>query len=91
MSLFRKTLFCEIAVPNLHKNLTSNLRILRLYEGLTQEQVSCIANVSRSTYNRIEQGKSTPDLPTLCLLATYYRIEIDLLVGTDLFENYRKK
>ena len=84
MLLLRKILHCEVTVHNLQKHLTSNLKALRLYEGLTQEQVSEIALISRSTYSRIESGKSTPDLPMLCLLANHYQVGIDMLVGTDL-------
>ena len=91
MLLNRISNACEITVRNLQEYLTSNLKTLRLYEGLTQEQVSEIAMISRSTYSRIESGKATPDLQVLCLLADYYEIGIDLLVGTDLKKSMRKQ
>lgn len=84
MSIKPEPLFCEPVLCNLIECLKSNLRMLRLAKGLTQEQVSEIALISRSAYSRIESGKRNPDIPTLCLLADYYGIGLDVLLSTEL-------
>lgn len=71
-------------ICDLHNNLQTNLKILRILEGHTQEQVSEILMISRSSYSRLESGKALPDLDTLCRISDYYGISIDQLIGHNL-------
>ncbi|WP_342778039.1 helix-turn-helix transcriptional regulator [Streptomyces hundungensis] len=45
------------------------MRAARLYANLTQEKVALRAGIDRATYNRIEQGHSSPGLDILILIA----------------------
>ena len=37
------------------------LRLIRIDNRLTQEQIATLLNISRSSYNRYETGKRTPN------------------------------
>lgn len=45
------------------------MRAARLDANLTQETVALRANIDRATYNRIEQGHSSPVLDSLIRIA----------------------
>ena len=59
--------------------LAKNIKLFRLYNGYTQQQVADILNVDRSTYAYYESGKSVPDIETIIKLARLYNISIDFL------------
>lgn len=61
--------------------LAKNIKLFRLYNGYTQQQVADILNVDRSTYAYYESGKSVPDIETIIKLARLYNISIDFLLG----------
>jgi len=46
-----------------------NIRAARLYANLTQEAVALRAGMSLASYNRVEQGHSSPLLDTLIRIA----------------------
>ena len=58
-----------------------NIRALREENGLTQEDLSKILNVSQVAYSYYEIGRR--DIPTavLILMADYYGCSIDYLLG----------
>ncbi len=60
--------------------LTDNLRKAR---NLTQDQVANYLNVQRTTYTRYETGTNKPDYETLCKLATYFQVSLDLLLDHE--------
>ncbi|MEF9984397.1 MAG: helix-turn-helix transcriptional regulator [Oscillospiraceae bacterium] len=58
------------------------LKVLRKENGLTQEQLAEIVNVSNRTVSRWENGNNMPDLDILIQLSDYYKIELrELLEG----------
>lgn len=57
------------------------LKELREYEGLTQNEVAKILNVTRSTYAGWECGKDIIPIPKLNDLANFYHVSLDYLVG----------
>lgn len=59
------------------------LKKLRKEKKLTQEDVSKVLNIARSTYNGYEQNISEPNIDTLCKLADYYDVSLDYLVGRE--------
>lgn len=59
------------------------LKELRKTKCLTQDEMSKILNIARSTYNGYEQKISEPNLETLCKLADYYNVSLDYLVGRE--------
>lgn len=61
--------------------LCERLKEKRKKANMTQEQVSKILGVSRSTYGYYETGKNEPDLKTLTKIADLFETSIDYLAG----------
>lgn len=57
------------------------LRELREKEGLTQAQLADILNISRATLGYYENAERTPDIETLDLAASYFKVTSDYLLG----------
>ncbi|WP_326592886.1 helix-turn-helix transcriptional regulator [Streptomyces brevispora] len=58
------------------------IRAVRLHANLTQEAVSLRSGVSLASYNRIEQGHSSPMLDTLIRIADAIGVDLAALVRT---------
>ncbi|WP_329460894.1 helix-turn-helix domain-containing protein [Streptomyces sp. NBC_01431] len=56
------------------------IRAARLHANLTQEKVALRAGLDRATYNRIEQGHSSPVLDSLILIADAIGVPLEDLV-----------
>jgi len=61
----------------LHRNLVR----LRTNAGLTQQELSDAAGVSRSTVARIESNRQSPGVETLTRLADALGVTLDHLTG----------
>ncbi|MCI1072163.1 helix-turn-helix domain-containing protein [Lactococcus lactis] len=57
------------------------LKELRKEKGLTQQKVADILNISQPNYRRWESGESRPSVETLVMLADYFDVSTDYLVG----------
>jgi len=66
------------------KTLCKNIKLLRSFHRLSQEEVAGIINIARSTYSTYESGARTIDLQTIDSLARLYNISFDSLVNHDL-------
>ena len=65
-------------------SLARNLKLKRKQLGLTQQLMSDLLNLERSTYAYYETGKTSPSLETLSKLAAMFDCSIeDLLRETD--------
>lgn len=65
--------------------LLNRLLELRMKNGLTQEDLSQLLGVARTTYAMYEQGKRQMDYELLLKLCDYYKVSLDYLFGrTDL-------
>lgn len=51
--------------------------------GFTQREVAKEVNLPQSTIAKYETGKLEPSLETLGLLADFYNISVDWLLGTN--------
>ncbi len=60
--------------------LAENLRKLREYRNLTQQQVADLINLSRSSYTYYENDGREPSLDTLLSLAKLYNTSIDTML-----------
>lgn len=60
-----------------------NLKKLRLEKGKTQSEMAHFLNVANGTYNTYETGKFEPKIETLKVLADYYNVSLDYLVGRE--------
>lgn len=65
---------------NERTKIARSIRLLRLYNGYTQKQVSSWIHISRSAYCQYELGKRTPDTSTLLSICTLYAIPIESLL-----------
>ena len=74
-----------------------NIYALRKKQGLTQEELAGLVNVSFQAVSKWENGKSLPEIATLPILANVLRCNIDSLLGyaaeqrkiTDYEERYK--
>lgn len=61
--------------------LGANIKENRMREGLTQEQLAYNLGVSSQTISRWENGTTYPDIVMLPIIADYFHISIDMLMG----------
>lgn len=57
------------------------LKELRSDLSLTQEQFATVLNLSRSTVAYYESGMRSPDIQKLILIADYFNVSLDYLLG----------
>lgn len=69
-------------MPN--RQLADNLRYLRKRNGLNQDDMKDILNISRQAYSNYERCERTPDLDTLVRLSQFFRVTIDDMIFTNL-------
>lgn len=63
--------------------LSKKLRDLREKCGYTQQQIANVLNIDRSTYSYYETGKTSPDIPSLIVLANVFSVSIEELLGQE--------
>lgn len=63
--------------------ISENIRRMRTESGLTQEQLAENVGVSAQAVSRWENGSSYPDITLLPVLANYFGISTDTLLGAD--------
>lgn len=63
--------------------LGENLKKFRLQRELTQEQLADILGVSAQAVSRWENGTTYPDITLLPVIASYFEITLDELMGMD--------
>lgn len=61
--------------------LKDALRRFRKYMKITQKQAAKAAHVSERNYQSYEYGKAVPAVSFMILLADYYDVSLDYLVG----------
>ena len=67
-----------------------NLKALRLQKGLTQEALADIFGVSFQSVSRWERGESYPDITLLPVIATFFGVTVDSLLGVGKVQNEEK-
>jgi len=63
---------------------TSNLKLLRKHRGKTQDELSFILGMKRSTLSGYENNIAQPGIDSLIKISAYFRISIDTLIKVDL-------
>lgn len=58
-----------------------NLKALRKERGITQENMANSINTSRSCISNYESGNREPDNETIRIIADYFGVSIDFLLG----------
>lgn len=61
-------------------SLPTNLKKLRNKRGITQQRVSDMTGITRSTYTGYEIGVCEPSIKTLILLSKFYDTTLDGLI-----------
>jgi len=61
--------------------LGDNLRRLRKKKKLTQQQIADLLKINRVTYTQYELNKREPDNSTLDMLADFFKVSVDHLLG----------
>jgi transcriptional regulator with XRE-family HTH domain len=94
--LFDAFLFAIIqAIKILYKvirMLGDNLRIMRKYRNLTQNDMAAHLKIQRQTYSTYERGISIPDALTLKKISGVLQCSADhLLADADVFNRYIKR
>ena len=56
----------------------------RIDAGYTQIQVANITNIARSSISKFETGTQEPDLEQLGVLAQFYNVKVDWLLGVTI-------
>ncbi|OPJ60390.1 helix-turn-helix domain-containing protein [Clostridium oryzae] len=64
-------------------NIGSKIATNRKKKGITQEQLADFLCVSKPAVSKWESGQSYPDITLLPLLATYFNISVDELLGYE--------
>lgn len=73
---------------NVHSSVNSNIKKLRLENGLTQTELANILDVSQKEYWRYEQDRYSINIFLLAQLAIFYNVSLDWISG---FHDERKK
>ena len=64
----------------------NRLRNLRKEKGLTQDELSKMLNVTKSTISYYENSKRTPTIANLHELANVFNVSFDYLIGNDKYQ-----
>lgn len=72
-------------------NYNEIIKILRVNNGLTQQQMSEYLDVDRSSFSHYEKGDVKPDVYTLMKLARIFNVSMDDMVGFNDLNNSGKK
>ena len=73
--------------------LNKNLRFLRKHknDGLSQENLANVLNVSRAALVAYEKGYAEPRLSILNTIAEFFEVTIEELINIDLEERHSKQ
>lgn len=68
--------------------LGSRIRELREERGLTQEELGKILNLTKGNISKYESSKLEPNIETIKLIANYFKVSTDYLLGRTEYRNY---
>lgn len=66
----------------------TNLKIIRKHNKMTQQQVSSLLGISRSTYTQYETNVSQPDFKTINALKNIFQVPTDFLLENPPFDRF---
>lgn len=72
-------------------NLSKNLKKLRKEEGLSQEQLADLLNVSRQSVSKWETEDAYPEMDKIIFLCNKFDLDINDLLNGDIYEVKHKK
>lgn len=68
-------------------SLGEKIKELRILNDLKQEDFAKLFNVTGATVSRWENGKMLPDYILLIMIAKYFNVSTDYLLGVDTLES----
>ena len=71
-------------------NLSQNLKKLRHDKDMTQEDLAKVLGISFQSISKWERGDGYPDIELLPVIANYFEISIDTLLGNDIISKENK-
>lgn len=69
-----------------HTIIAKNIRMLRLLNGYTQNQLCDVLHISRAAYVNLERGGKLLDYETLLTLSIFYDIKLEYIISFDISE-----
>lgn len=66
---------------NYRKNFSVVLHELRKKNNLSLQAIANVVGVTNQSISLLEQGKRSPSFEVLCIIADYFDVSIDYLVG----------
>lgn len=66
------------------EHFTKKIKLARKNAGYTQKQVEEITGIPQATICRIEKGEREPNIENLGILADFYEVSLDWLIGTGI-------
>lgn len=64
-----------------NSTIGQKIRLARISLNITRQELAEIAYVSPYSIANYEVGRRTPDIETLCLIADYFGMPLDKLIG----------
>ena len=64
------------------EHFAKKLQKARKDAGYTQEQIQDITGIERTSLSKYENGAVEPNLETVAILADFYEVSVDWLLGT---------
>lgn len=81
----------NILMNSIQIGFNERLKFLREEHGLTQLQMSLDVNLSNVTLSQYEAGTRKPDIDTLQILADYFNVTTDYILGISNKRSFSKK
>lgn len=72
---------------DMKNRLSENIRNLRKSRSMTQEQLAETMGVSAGAVYKWEASLSVPDIETIILLAEFFEVSVDVLLGYEMHRN----
>ena len=72
-----------------YESFPSKLQQARKLAGYTQRQVAAETGLKQATIASYEIGRTQPDIETIGILADFYGVSVDWLIGTNHGEKKR--
>lgn len=69
--------------------LNEQLRLIRKFNGYTQQQIADILEIDRSTYASYEIGRNRPDIAVLQNFAKIFKVTVDYILNLTEDSVYR--
>ncbi|RKJ51438.1 XRE family transcriptional regulator [Butyricicoccus sp. 1XD8-22] len=66
------------------------IKELRLSYDKTQSEIAELLEITRQAYTHYESGERKPSIETICILADYYGVTLDYIVGRTTIPNIYK-